>query len=203
MKFVSLASGLMMLAASACLAAFGGPSFALHMVVHMTIVAVAAPLIAVGVSAATLDFSGRLTWITPLIASLIELVTVMFWHLPQIRRLADQSFATAMLEQISFFATGLLLWLSCLSAPPLAGAAGLLFTSMHMTLIGVLLALAPRPLYGTGEVFCFGVSLSAAADQQVGGVAMLLVGALSYLVGGIAILHRLVSASSATGARVR
>lgn len=59
---------------------------------------------------------------------------------------------------------------------------------MHMTLLGVLLALAPRPLYGEGDVSCFGISLSAAADQQIGGVVMLMFGACAYLVGGIVLL---------------
>ena len=51
-----------------------------------------------------------------------------------------------------------------------------------------LLALSPRPLYGEGEVSCFGVPLSAALDQQAGGVVMLLVGAVVYLAGGIGLL---------------
>lgn len=123
----------------------------------------------------------------------------LFWHLPQVRLIADQSFAIAMLEQLSFLAAGLLLWLSCLSAPPLAGAAGLLVTSMHMTLIGVLLALAPRSLYGISETTCFGLPLSAETDQQIGGVAMLIVGAVSYLIGGIALLHRLLAGADVAG----
>lgn len=195
MKSASLTSGILILIASAGLTAFGGNAFALHMIVHMAIVAMAAPLIAMGIRGTSLDLSTRLTWITPLTASLIELVTVIFWHMPQIRLVADQSPIVTLLEQIAFLAAGLLLWLSCLSAPPLAGVGGLLFTSMHMTLIGVLLALAPRPLYGVGDVTCLGLPLSASADQQVGGVAMLLVGAVSYLVGGIALLYRLVAAT--------
>ena len=59
---------------------------------------------------------------------------------------------------------------------------------MHMTLLGALLSLSPRPLYGGGEVSCFGVPLTALADQQTGGVVMLLVGAIVYLAGGVALL---------------
>lgn len=201
MKSASLVSGILIVIASVWLAAFGGASFALHMGGHMAIVAVAAPLLALGICGTRRDFSIRLTWITPLTASLIDLVTVIFWHLPQIRFLAGQSLFVAMLEQVSFLAAGLLLWLSCLSAAALAGAAGLLFTSMHMTLIGVLLALAPRPLYGAGQVLCLGLPLSASADQQVGGVVMLVVGAMSYLIGGIALLHRLVAGSLGSAER--
>ncbi len=61
---------------------------------------------------------------------------------------------------------------------------------MHMTLLGALLALSPRPLYGEGEVSCLGVTLSAGVDQQAGGVVMLLIGAAVYLASGVALLAR-------------
>lgn len=49
-------------------------------------------------------------------------------------------------------------------------------TSTHMTLLGVLLALAPRALYG---------GHAAAADQQLGGLVMLCGGGISYLAGAL------------------
>ena len=189
--------GLLLLAFAWLLAFLAGNSFAAHMMAHMGVVAVAAPLIAIGLSRTGIDIAGRLAWITPVVASLIELAVVWFWHLPQMRLLAERSVAGAVAEQASFLAAGLLLWLVCLSASNrqgrLAGVVGLLLTSMHMTLLGVLLALAPRPLYGTGEVMCLGMPLDAAADQQIGGVLMLFIGASSYLVGGIALAHRLLA----------
>ncbi|WP_258159308.1 cytochrome c oxidase assembly protein [Rhizobium sp. TH2] len=199
MTRASLAAGILVLLAAWLLAAGGERSFAVHMVAHMAVVAIAAPLTAIGLHGTRLDFFPALTWITPLTASFIELIAVWFWHLPQIRLLADQSPVAANLEQATFLAAGLLLWLSCLSASRLAGAGGLLFTSMHMTLLGVLLAMSPRPLYATGQVICFSVPISAAVDQQVGGVAMLLVGAISYLAGGVALLYRLLADSNETG----
>lgn len=189
MKRTCLAIGILMLLAAWSLAAGGAGSFAVHMAAHMAVVAIAAPLIAIGLGGTQLDLSSRS--VTPIMASFIELIVVWFWHIPQMRLLADQSLAATLLEQASFLAAGLLLWQSCLASPRLAGAAGLLFTSMHMTLLGVLLALAPRPLYGAGPVICFGATVPAAMDQQIGGVAMLLVGAISYLIGGIALLYRL------------
>ena len=201
MRRASLAAGVLILLAAWSLAAGGGGSFAVHMAAHMGVVAIAAPLIAIGLSGTELDLSSRL--ITPLTASLVELVAVWFWHLPQMRLLADQSLAAMLLEQASFLAAGLLLWRSCLGSPRLAGAGGLLFTSMHMTLLGVLLALAPRPLYAAGPVTCFGVTMPAAMDQQLGGVAMLLVGAVSYLAGGLALLYRLLADPSETAGQAR
>lgn len=170
-------------------------SFSAHMVVHMGVVAGAAPLIALGLSGTYFDFTNGRVWLTPLLASVLELFAVWGWHIPAMRTLSESSLVFAMAEQLIFLAAGLTLSLSCLGGAAwgregrrLAGTFGLLFTSMHMTLLGALLALSPRPLYGDGEVSCFGIPLSAAADQQAGGVVMLLVGAVVYLAGGVALL---------------
>lgn len=172
------------------LTSFGSGAFTAHMIVHMGTVAVAAPLIAYGLRGSRLDALAGMTGITPMPASLIELVVVWFWHLPAVRRLADASLSLSLAEQASFLVAGVLLWHACFRPKEgrLAGTAGLLLTSMHMTLLGVLLTLAPRPLYGGGDVTCFGIPLSAAADQQIGGVVMLMVGAVAYLLGGIVLL---------------
>jgi putative membrane protein len=79
----------------------------------------------------------------------------------------------------------------------------LLLTTMHMTLLGVLIALAPRPLFGTVHAASpgtldpapFGMPLSPLEDQQLGGVIMLVVGAGSYLLGALVLLGGLLRAS--------
>jgi putative membrane protein len=192
MKTVARLTGLIILAVLgiALIASFGEGSFAAHMIVHMGIVAVAAPLIAYGIIDTAYDLPPRMPWMTPMLASLVELVVVWFWHVPAFRTAADASLALTLVEQASFLGAGLLLWIVCFRPGDgrLAGTMGLLFTSMHMTLLGVLLALAPRSLYAQGDVTCFGIPLSAAADQQIGGVIMLMVGASAYLCGGVVLL---------------
>lgn len=170
-------------------------SFSVHMVVHMGVVAGAAPLLALGLSTTRFDFTIDSIWLTPLLASVLELFAVWGWHIPAMRTLSESSLLFAGVEQLVFLGAGLTLWLSCLGGAifgreerRLAGTFGLLFTSMHMTLLGALLTLSPRALYGEGNVSCFGIPLSAAADQQIGGVVMLLVGAVVYLAGGVALL---------------
>jgi putative membrane protein len=59
---------------------------------------------------------------------------------------------------------------------------------MHMTLLGALLALSPRPLYSHMEGYS---ELTAIDDQNLGGAIMLLVGGLSYLLGGLWLTGRL------------
>ncbi|MEH6691965.1 MAG: cytochrome c oxidase assembly protein [Pseudorhizobium pelagicum] len=210
MKKAALVAGLLLLAVLWLgILAFGErDSFSIHMIVHMGVVAGAAPLIALGLSGSRCDLTIRWPWFTPVLASMVELVAVWGWHLPAARALAEASWLVTALEQASFLAAGVLLWLSCLGGAldgregrRLAGTFGLLFTSMHMTLLGALLALSPRPLYGSADVSCFGVPLSAAVDQQAGGVVMLLVGAIVYLLGGVTLLATTLEPSTPSGGR--
>lgn len=201
-KHWMLGTGLLVLAA-----AWTGPmlwnwrdSVFAHMTAHMAVVAVAAPLIAIGLAGswnrtrAAPAAAGFVTSL-PVIASLVELVTVWGWHMPAARAFAEASLAGTVLEQVSFLAAGVFLWNACLNGRDEtggdgAGAFGLLLTSVHMTLLGALLALSDRPLYGDGQVTCFGLTLDAAQDQQLGGIVMLLVGAAVYLAGGLYLLAR-------------
>jgi putative membrane protein len=172
-------------------------SFAAHMLAHMGVIAIAAPLIAIGLPerwrpGATMPAA------LPVVASVIELFAVWGWHAPAMRAAAEASLAATVAEQATFLGVGVLLWWASFAAPQIranaaAGAAALLLTSVHMTLLGALLALSPRPLYGTGDVTCFGIVLGAGEDQQIGGVVMLLAGAAVYLAGGVTLVSRLVS----------
>lgn len=174
-------------------------SFTAHMIAHMGVVAVAAPLLAIGVAGTRFDpLRGHRFAPLAIIASLAELIVVWAWHAPALRELARSSSLATAVEQASFLIVGLVLWLSCFGYDPAgrdrrnaAGVIGLLMTSIHMTLLGVLLALTTRPLYGTEPVTCLGYTLSAVVDQQLGGILMLLIGAAVYLAGGLALAARL------------
>jgi putative membrane protein len=201
MRRCALLSGLVLLAliwAGPLLAAWRD-SFAAHMLAHMGVVALAAPLVAIGLSGGHgkergVDATSMLLSL-PIIASLVELVVVWAWHAPAMRRWAEASTTATVMEQAMFLAAGLFLWLACIGTSnagsagvAVAGAFGLLVTSIHMTLLGALLALSPRPLYGLETVTCFGLRLGAQQDQALGGVIMLAIGASVYLAGGVALL---------------
>ena len=211
MKTFSLIMGIMLLVVlwGVILPFAGRESFSIHMIVHMGVVAGAAPLIAIALSGSRHDVTMHWPWFTPVVASIVEMAAVWGWHLPAARALAQSSVIVTVLEQATFIGAGLLLWLSCLGGAlvgregrRLAGTFGLLFTSMHMTLLGALLALSPRPLYGKGEVTCFGIPLSATMDQQAGGVVMLLVGAVVYLAGGVVLLASALEPRQTSGGRL-
>lgn len=179
------------------------PSFAAGMVAHMAVVAIASPLIAMGLPDRWRPGPAMPTAL-PILASLFELIAVWGWHAPSMRRLAEAHVAGTIAEQATFLAAGVLLWTTSFAVSgsrrhAAVGACALLLTSIHMTLLGALLALSPRPLYGSDEVTCFGVVLSGVQDQQLGGVIMLLVGAAVYLAGGINLVARLISPSHRSG----
>jgi len=174
-------------------------SFSAHMTMHMGVVAVAAPLIALGIAGGKLDPVGRAPrFFAPVPASLVELVAVWAWHAPALHHVARHSLLGLLLEQGTFLASGLLVWVSAFGGDArargnriAAGVLALLLTSMHMTLLGALLALPPRPLYehAAGSALdghaAHAFTLTALQDQHLGGAIMLLFGGVSYLLGGL------------------
>lgn len=202
MKRLSLILGLLVLAAL-----WLGPlreatrhAFAAHMALHMGVVAVAAPLIAFGLAGGAWDPVRR--WprgFPPIPLSIAELLVVWGWHAPALHHAARHAAAGFLAEQSAFFLAGLLVWLSSVGGATEhrnertgAGITALLLTSMHMTLLGALLALTPRPLYAHETAAGPGPVLTALEDQHLGGAIMLVVGGASYLAGGLWLTARLV-----------
>jgi putative membrane protein len=165
-------------------------AFAAHMSLHMAVVAAASPLIAFGVAGGRFDPVRKYPgFFAPIQASFLELIIVWAWHAPTLHHAARHTTAGFVAEQGTFLFSGLLVWLSVLGGEARtggnrsgAGIAALLLTSMHMTLLGALLALTPRPLYSHSDL---STNLSALADQQLGGAIMIVAGGLSYLAGGL------------------
>jgi putative membrane protein len=164
--------------------------FSAHMTMHMGVVAVAAPLIGIALAGRRFDPALRAPALfSPIPASLVELVVVWAWHTPALHRLARGSTAGLLVEQSMFLACGLLVWTAAFGGAPArrgrsagAGIVALLLTSMHMTLLGAILALSPRPLFAHAAT----VPLRSALDEQhLGGAIMLLVGGAAYLAGGL------------------
>jgi putative membrane protein len=172
-------------------------AFSAHMAMHMGVVAIAAPLLALGIGGSAFDPVRR--WpnlFPPITVSLLELVIVWAWHGPALHHLARHTVAGLIAEQTTFLLSGFLVWISVFGGDPAqrqnrraSGIAALLLTSMHMTLLGALLALAPRPLYAHAGA---PANLTPLDDQHLGGAIMLLVGGLSYLIGGLGLTATLV-----------
>jgi putative membrane protein len=171
-------------------------AFFAHMLMHMGVVAVAAPLLALGVAGGRLDATRQAPRLfAPIPASILELIVVWAWHAPALHHAARHHTAVLIIEQGMFFLAGVFVWLSAFGGDAMngrsrsaAGLVALLLTAMHMTLLGALLALSPRPLYAHAGEFS---GLTAIEDQHLGGAIMLLVGGASYLLGGLWLTVRL------------
>jgi putative membrane protein len=169
------------------LPAMAAERFAAHMSIHIAVVAAASPLIALGLAGTSSDPVRAFPRLfAPVAASIADLLVVWVWHVPVLHEAARRGGGPFVLEQGLFLAVGLWLWLSAVGGGTAerpgrswAGVGALLFTSMHMTLLGALFALAPRPLYPSHA------HAGSLADMHLGGAIMLLVGGASYLAGGL------------------
>ena len=72
----------------------------------------------------------------------------------------------------AFLVTALLFWWSLLRRSPGAAAGGLVLTMLHTSLLGALLALAPRVLYPAQTAAARLWGLSPLEDQQLAGLLM-------------------------------
>lgn len=179
-------------------AALAPGEFSAHMASHMLLVAVAAPLLAASLARTAPGVTTRMASICPPVpASLVELLLVWGWHAPVLHRAARAAGLALAAEQAAFLLAGFWLWATALArdaqgrlARGPEGILALLLTATHMTLLGVLLALAPRPLFTHGGH----AGPAALADQELGGIVMLVVGGVAYLAGGLFLLARLLQA---------
>ena len=162
-------------------------SFSAHMVMHMGVVAVAAPLLAVGIARTIPVRVAALPPALAIAASLLEFAAIWTWHAPALHDAARMQTGFFVMEQASFLAAGVLVWITAVGAKA-AGVCALLITSMHMVLLGALLLLAPRALYACAEVCLSAASLTPLGDQQLGGALMLVMGGSAYLAGGLTLL---------------
>lgn len=159
-------------------------SFAAHMTLHMLVVGIGVPLLAAGLALRLRQRGLRVPVIYPILASMVDFAVIWVWHAPALHAASRLDPAVLAVEQACFAAAALLVWLVALAGPPLAGALELFFTSMHMVLLGALMTLAPRSLYG--DHFATGIAgLTPLADQQLGGAIMLIIGGVVYLGGGL------------------
>lgn len=170
-------------------------SFSSHMILHLGVMVVAAPLVALGI--ARTGLMPRVgNWIPfAIAASLAELVVVWGWHAPALHEAAGLVPWVFAVQQASFLAAGLLVWLPGLAPGREAAGAGTLamvMSFMHMSMLGVLLTTIPALLYDP-ELCLGGFGLGPLEDQQLGGVLMAIGGGLPYLAGGVFFAHRLLT----------
>lgn len=167
--------------------------FTFHMIEHEIIMAVSAPLIVVARPVGTLLWSlprrarlmtGRLmrhpasraVWTllsTGRNATLLHGIAIWIWHAPNLFDAAIVNIALHRLQHLSFFATAILFWWAVFRRSDTGTAAWHVFiTMLHTSILGALIALAPRVLYQQQTATAAAWGLSALEDQQLAGIVM-------------------------------
>ena len=171
-------------------------AFSAHMILHLGIVAAAAPLLAIGLNRTRYGFANLRPGLkSAAAASLFDLAMVWGWHAPPLHEAAATIDAAFVLQQVCFLAAGVLVWGIGFSGRDQAeagvGAFAMLTTFMHMSMLGVLIALAPSLIYP--PELCLGAfGFEALDDQRLGGTLMAVGGGLPYLAGGLVLVYRLI-----------
>jgi putative membrane protein len=180
-----------------------------HMVQHMTIMSVSAPLFILGAPGLIVLWAlparwrqrfARLrhridTWHSPwywlwqpLLMFSLFAATLWIWHLPVLYQAALRNERLHDFQHLMFFVTACLFWRVLID--PLAhlrlsygvGVLYLFLTSLHATVLGVFMALAPRVWYSDYMGRTDAYNLTALEDQQLAGLIMWMPACMIYAV---------------------
>jgi putative membrane protein len=179
-----------------------------HMVQHLLLILVAAPLLVLGsphvawlwafdrrtrrkigrwwTNARSLQALAKLATI-PLVAWSVHAVILWSWHLPAAYQLALGNTAMHSIEHLCFLLSAILFWWVLLrpaAHPRLNGGMRVLYlvtASMQSGLLGALLTFAGAPLYPIQSAGATGLGFSPLEDQQLAGLIMWLPGGMIYL----------------------
>ena len=208
--------------------AFSGLFFFMHMIQHILLVIVAAPLLLLGAPLLPLLWAfptdvrrglGRLLvpgkpfhrlfhiLTEPLVSAALFLGTVAVWHVPRFYDAAQGRTIVHDLEHGLFLGTALLYWWPVIH--PTGGRRRLdygaaipylLLPFFEGNAIGALLTFASRPLYATYQQVPRVWGLSALEDQQLAGLIMWIPGGMMYLIPILVCLALLIGRGESAGA---
>jgi cytochrome c oxidase assembly factor CtaG len=167
--------------------------FTFHMLEHEIIMAVSAPLLVVAKPIGTMLWSlprrvrlwiGRVMrqkasralwrWLTRgRNATLLHGIAIWVWHAPALFDAAVINLFLHRLQHLSFFVTAVLFWWSVFHRSEAGAAAWHVFVTMlHTSVLGALMALAPRVLYQQQTATAAAWGLTPLEDQQLAGIIM-------------------------------
>ncbi len=167
--------------------------FTFHMIEHEIIMAVSAPLLVLAnpvgpvlwslprairvvvgraMGHGVVRFSWR--WLTEgSHATVIHGIAIWVWHAPVLFDAAVSDVAMHRLQHVSFFLSAVLFWWSVFRRSETGVAAWHVFiTMLHTSVLGALMALAPRVLYGAQTATSSAWGLTPLEDQQLAGIIM-------------------------------
>jgi cytochrome c oxidase assembly factor CtaG len=196
------------------LASVGTALFSVHMLQHVALMLVAAPLLVLGTPARAMPFAlppaarrrlavlahapaVRRPWRAlthPASAWTLHAVAVLAWHAPALFEATLRSEVAHVAQHVSFFGTALLFW-GALGprghSARLPAGAGVLYvftTGVYSAALGAWLALADRPIYLGYVARVRPWGLSPLEDQQLAGLVMWVPAGLVYVGAALALL---------------
>jgi len=192
--------------------------FWVHMVEHELIMAAAAPLLVLArplgpmlwafpagarrrvaqVAKLVGYFLGWDLLSRPLVATLVHGAVIWAWHVPFLFEAALVSEPLHWLQHLSFLITALFFWWAMFEfrTPKGAAVADLFLTALHTGGLGVLITLAPRPLYPLQSLLSRHFGLDPLADQQLAGLIMWVPAGTVYVAAGLALAWQWIGRSS-------
>ena len=200
--------------------ALGETLFAAHMIQHVLLIAIAAPLLVLGRPGGAVSWSLPPPWrrglgavvrarpmaagwemlTRPLVATALHGIAIWAWHMPSVFEAALADPWLHWLEHASFLATAALFWWAMLGRPARVHGYGLsvacvFITLLHSSFLGTLLTLSPRLWYAPAPgAAAWG--LSAMEDQQLAGLIMWIPGGALYTLAALALAGLWISRSS-------
>lgn len=178
-------------------------TFAAHMVQHVLLLAVAAPLLAIGAPLPTLLWSlppatrvramswwrallrahSTRRWMAWAVAALVvQAATMWLWHLPLLFEAARRSAPLHALEHLTLLTTAVAFWWAIAGGRRARFGVGVLLVfvgGFPGTALGAALLLAPNPWYPS---YVTSTVPKALADQQLAGVVMWSVAGVAYVI---------------------
>ncbi|MGZ8907899.1 MAG: cytochrome c oxidase assembly protein [Methylobacter sp.] len=160
--------------------------FSRHMIIHIALMTVAAPVLA----SLLLKLSAKSASVSTLFAAVTLQAALLFaWHSPLGIGLAMKGHAGTLLMQATLFSSALWFWLTVFNQTGehlWRAVIALLLTGKLFCLMAVLLIFAPRVLYGMTAIN-MPIEL---ADQQLAGLLMVTVCPITYVLAAVVLISR-------------
>jgi putative membrane protein len=172
-----------------------------HMLQHLLLMMVAAPLILISSGSMALPGSG----LPAVFCWLAGTLTAIFWHVPAVLAITLRSHPWHVVQQISFLIGGILFWIPAIATPPRG--------SGWLIPVYLLLATLPCDALSAYLVFCGHVvypsygstarmfRMSPLDDQALAGALMWVVVTFAYLIPALILSARLLSSEQRDAAQ--
>lgn len=226
LQAASFASGwiLLVVALVSPLHWLGERLFTAHMIEHEILMTIAAPLLVVARPLGGMLWAlppgwrplvggvGRVRplaalwrWLNdPLVATILHGLALWAWHAPRPYEAALANPMLHWIQHLCFFGSAILFWWALLRSPLRQRGYGaavfyLFATALHSGFLGILLAVARKPIYPHQTSAAPDWGLTALEDQQLAGLIMWVPAGIAYLVAAIILAGLWIRHSSSLG----